>query len=110
MRLCPSCRGETTFRSSHHWSWRKLTWAMRATSLLLKVLSAAAAVSGRVFFVLNMKPRFRFNYTDYRRHRNCTEPTAGVNRKNVGRSRFVVARLGQVSAALLSASDELDDF
>src|SRR5579875_1441388 len=58
MRLCPSCRGETTLRSSHHCNWRRLTWAIFATSVLVYVRWPGVK-SGRTFRVLNMTPEFR---------------------------------------------------
>src|ERR1039457_5778880 len=54
---------------------------MREASLLLKVFSPVL-LSGRAFFVLNMKPRLRFLFSDLGGHRNCTEPVASVNREN----------------------------
>src|ERR1035438_3027478 len=58
-RLCPSCRGETTLRSSHHCNWRRLTPQIRATSVLV-YWSLSGRAAGRSFFVLNISPRFRF--------------------------------------------------
>src|SRR4051812_21340719 len=58
MRLCPSWRGETTFRSSHHCNCRRLTPQIRATSLLLKPC-ASEEEAGRDFLPLNISRHFR---------------------------------------------------
>src|SRR5581483_10536513 len=58
MRLCPSCRGETTPRSSHHCNWRRLTPQMRATSLLLNPCASEEDAS-RDFLPLNISRHFR---------------------------------------------------
>src|SRR5215831_20360773 len=59
MRLWPSCRGETTLRSSHHCNWRRLTPQIRATSLELYP-SGSELETGRLFRALNILSHFRF--------------------------------------------------
>src|SRR3954451_8043081 len=57
-RLWPSCRGDTTLRSSHHCNWRRLTPQIRATSLLLNPC-ASEEDAGRDFLPLNISRHFR---------------------------------------------------
>ncbi len=81
MRRCPSCLGETTLRSSHHCSCRKLTPATSATSLDEYVRSWIWA-SGRLFLALNIMGYFRF--VNFPRPFDCTRLGDSVNRASGG--------------------------